>query len=201
MSHYSDEREQTSRLDDVLKDLRLNDATPADWDRAAAVAVVTALNEEKVSEQNDLDSYITSYVSPHDDTSSPGTIDTSGTISDGAFQGWNINDYRIVDANVGINVPSSPDYKFREDELIEEFRKYINTTYDGHYGQGGLQSSEVIVDRGHGMGFFLGNVDKYNGRYGKKGTPIDHRKDIVKIIHYGFLALYEHDRINGHTTD
>ncbi len=93
------------------------------------------------------------------------------------------------------------DYKFRESELIEEFKGYIDSTYSGHYGQGGLQSSEVIVDRGHGMGFFLGNVDKYNGRYGKKGTPEDHRKDIVKIIHYGFLALYEHDRIYGNTTD
>ena len=87
------------------------------------------------------------------------------------------------------------DYKFRENELIEEFKKYIDNTYSGHYGQGGLQSSEVIVDRGHGMGFFLGNVDKYNGRYGKKGTPDDHRKDIMKIIHYGFLALFEHDRL------
>ena len=90
-----------------------------------------------------------------------------------------------------------PNYKFREDELIAEFTKYIDKTYGGHYGQGGLQSSEVIVDRGHGIGFFLGNVDKYNGRYGKKGEPADHRKDIVKIIHYGFLALYEHDRLNN----
>lgn len=93
------------------------------------------------------------------------------------------------------------DYKFRENELIEEFKKYIDNTYSGHYGQGGLQSSEVIVDRGHGMGFFLGNVDKYNGRYGKKGTPDDHRKDIMKIIHYGFLALYEHDRLYSDPSD
>jgi hypothetical protein len=92
------------------------------------------------------------------------------------------------------------EYKFREGELIEEFRNYINQTYSGHYGQGGLQSSEVIVDRGHGMGFFLGNVDKYNGRYGKKGTPEDARKDLMKIIHYGFLALYEHDRIHGNNS-
>ena len=86
-------------------------------------------------------------------------------------------------------------YKFNEDRLIAEFAAYIDKTYAGHYGQGGLQSSEVIIDRGHGLGFFLGNVDKYNGRYGKKGQPEDYRKDIVKIIHYGFLALYEHDRI------
>ena len=88
-------------------------------------------------------------------------------------------------------------YKFREDELLKEFKEYIDSTYSGHYGQGGLQSAEVIVDRGHGLGVFSGNVDKYNGRYGKKGEPSEHRKDILKIIHYGFLMLYEHDRLHG----
>ena len=91
-------------------------------------------------------------------------------------------------------LPNTPNYKFNEDNLIREFKEYIDSTYDAHYGQGGLQSSEVIIDRGHGMGFFSGNVDKYNGRYGKKGTSDDHRKDITKIIHYGFLMLFEHDR-------
>ena len=91
-------------------------------------------------------------------------------------------------------------YKFREDQLIEEFKNYIDQTYSGHYGQGGLQSSEIIVDRGHGMGFFSGNIDKYNGRYGKKGdTPADFRKDIMKTIHYSLLKLYEHDRIYNET--
>ena len=88
-------------------------------------------------------------------------------------------------------------YKFNEDVLVKEFMDYIDSTYGGHYGQGGLQSAEVIVDRGHGLGFFLGNVDKYNARYGKKGEPADHRKDILKVIHYAFLALNEHDRINS----
>jgi len=89
------------------------------------------------------------------------------------------------------------DYKFREDELLEELGEYIASTYSQHYGHGGFQSSEVIVDRGHGMGFFLGNVDKYNARYGKKGDVKDHRKDLMKVLHYALLALYEHDRLNG----
>ena len=88
------------------------------------------------------------------------------------------------------------DYKFNEGNLIQEFKKYIDSSYSSHYGQGGLQSAEVIIDRGHGMGFFSVNVDKYNDRYGKKGTPADHRKDILKIIHYGFFMLFEHDRVN-----
>ena len=92
---------------------------------------------------------------------------------------------------------SNIDYKFREDELIREFKDYIDSTYAGHYGQGSLQSSEVIVDRERGLDFFLGNVDKYNARYGKKGTVADHRKDLMKVLHYALLALYEHDRRNS----
>ena len=88
-------------------------------------------------------------------------------------------------------------YKFNEGALIKELQAYIDSTYDAHYGQGGLQSSEVIVDRGHGLGFFLGNVDKYNARYGKKGDVKDHGKDLMKVLHYALLALYEHDRINS----
>ena len=89
------------------------------------------------------------------------------------------------------------DYKFNEGALIEEFKNYIDSTYGGHYGQGGLQSSEVIIDRGHGMGFFSGNIDKYNGRYGNKGTTEDHRKDLMKVLHYTLLALHTHDLENS----
>ena len=95
---------------------------------------------------------------------------------------------------MGIRKKSQIDYKFNEDELISQLKEYIDSTYKAHYGSGGLQSSEVIIDRGHGIGLFLGNVDKYNARYGKKGNVDDHRKDIMKVLHYALLALYEHDR-------
>ena len=96
----------------------------------------------------------------------------------------------------------SINYKFNEDVLIREFFDYVNSTYKGHYGHGGLQSAEIIVDRGHGMGFFAGNIDKYNDRYGKKGeSPDDWRKDIIKTIHYSFFKLYEHDRLHGQESD
>lgn len=89
-------------------------------------------------------------------------------------------------------------YKFQEDKLIQELKDYIDSTYDAHYGQSSFQSSEVIVDRGRGMDFFLGNVDKYNARYGKKGAgPDEYRKDLMKVLHYALLALYEHDRRYG----
>ena len=85
-------------------------------------------------------------------------------------------------------------YKFNEGVLLEEIQQYIDSTYDQHYSNNKLQATEVIMDNGHGEGFCLGNVSKYAQRYGKKGAgPEDFRKDLTKIIHYGILALYNHD--------
>ena len=106
-----------------------------------------------------------------------------------------IDDEMRAAANQGIH--KSIDYKFREDELIVEFKAYIDATYQGHYAQNKLQSAEVIIDRGHGLGFFLGNCDKYLARYGMKGTTDDYRKDMMKVLHYALLTLFEHDRIHN----
>ena len=85
------------------------------------------------------------------------------------------------------------DYKFNEDKLISEFKTYIDTTYDAHYAKDKFQATEFIVDGGHGMGFCIGNVLKYAQRYGKKGTNEDVRKDLLKVLHYGLIALSVHD--------
>lgn len=82
-------------------------------------------------------------------------------------------------------------YKFNEKELIDELQEYIDATYGEHYSKSRFQSSEFIMDCGHGMGFFLGNVLKYAQRYGKKDGH--NRKDLLKILHYALLALNEHD--------
>jgi len=39
-------------------------------------------------------------------------------------------------------------------------------------------------------------TDLFNKVTMKKGGPNDHRKDLMKVLHYALLALYEHDRIN-----
>lgn len=85
------------------------------------------------------------------------------------------------------------DYKFNEYNYIEELHNYIDATYNGHYSTNKFQSTEVIIDRGHGTGFCMGNVDKYSNRYGKKGTKDDARKDLMKILHYALIQLYVHD--------
>lgn len=87
------------------------------------------------------------------------------------------------------------DYKFNEAVLINELQHYIDQTYGEHYSKSKFQSSEFIMDCGHGMGFFLGNVLKYSQRYGKKDGR--NRKDLFKILHYALLALNEHDVNNN----
>lgn len=90
---------------------------------------------------------------------------------------------------------ATPDYRYGESELLSDLKDYIDSTYssNGHYSNCRIESAEVIIDRGRGIGFFLGNVDKYSARYGKKGTHNDHRKDLMKILHYALMALYAHD--------
>ena len=87
------------------------------------------------------------------------------------------------------------EYKYNEENLINEIAAYVDSTYGQHYAkQGkGIQTTEFIIDNGHGVGFIIGNMMKYTQRYGKKGDPEDWRKDIMKVIHYGIMCLYNHD--------
>ena len=98
-----------------------------------------------------------------------------------------------IDINTGEPVTKKIDYKFDEDLYLNEMKEYVDATYDGHYSTNTFQSTEVIIDRGHGTGFCMGNVDKYSNRYGKKGTREDARKDLMKILHYALIQLYVHD--------
>ena len=86
------------------------------------------------------------------------------------------------------------DYKYQEDRILKELAEYIDNTYDQHYSQNKYQATEFILDAGHGRGFCIGNILKYAQRYGKKGTREDARKDLLKVIHYGIIALHNHDK-------
>lgn len=88
-------------------------------------------------------------------------------------------------------------YKYNEGDLLSQIQRYIDQTYEEHYsgGKDGIQTTEFIIDNGDGIGFTRGNVVKYAQRYGKKGGY--NRKDILKMIHYGIIMLYVHDRDHG----
>ena len=88
------------------------------------------------------------------------------------------------------------DYKFSEDKSIELLKNHIDKTYSSHYSKNKFQSTEFITDSGHGTGFCIGNIMKYAQRYGKKGTPEDHQKDLLKILHYAIIQLHIHQKDN-----
>lgn len=83
------------------------------------------------------------------------------------------------------------DYKYSEDVILDELKEYINKTYQSHYSQSKFQATEFIMDNGHGEGFCIGNIMKYSQRYGKKEGK--NRNDLLKVIHYGIMALHNHD--------
>ncbi len=88
------------------------------------------------------------------------------------------------------------DYKYNEGKTLDELTAYINATYGEHYSKNKYQATEFIIDGGHGTGFCVGNILKYAQRYGRKGTPEEWRKDLLKVIHYAIIQLHVHDTEN-----
>jgi len=85
-------------------------------------------------------------------------------------------------------------YKFDEDKLLVELKKYITDTYGQHYASDKYQATDVIVDAGHGEGFCIGNIMKYAKRYGNKEGK--NKQDLLKILHYGIIMLHVHNMEN-----
>ena len=71
-------------------------------------------------------------------------------------------------------------YKYNEDLVLKEVKKYIDDTYDKHYSQNKFQATEFIIDSGHGEGFCIGNIIKYAQRDGKINGH--NEEDLLKII-------------------
>lgn len=80
------------------------------------------------------------------------------------------------------------EYKYSEDEILDELKSYVDKTYGEHYAQDRIQATEFIIDAGHGEGFCIGNIIKYAQRYGKKEGK--NRKDLLKVVHYAIMALH-----------
>ena len=89
------------------------------------------------------------------------------------------------------------EYKYSEDRILKELKEYVDSTYSEHYSQNKFHATEFIIDSGHGEGFCLGNIMKYAQRYGKKDGY--NRKDLLKVLHYGIMALHNHDLKNKET--
>lgn len=82
-------------------------------------------------------------------------------------------------------------YKYSEERILRELKEYIDKTYSQHYSHGDIQTTEFIIDSGHGAGHCIGNIIKYAQRYGKKEGF--NRKDLLKVLHYAVIMLHVHD--------
>ena len=87
------------------------------------------------------------------------------------------------------------EYKYNEGAALMELEEYIDSTYDEHYSKNKYQATEFIIDGGHGEGFCIGNIMKYEQRYGKKNGK--DRSDLLKVLHYGIIALHVNDMENS----
>ena len=83
------------------------------------------------------------------------------------------------------------EYKYNEETLLKELKEYIDKTYGEHYSLNKFQTTEFVIDAGHGVGFTVGNIIKYAQRYGKKAGR--NRQDVLKVLHYAMMLLYVHD--------
>ena len=92
-------------------------------------------------------------------------------------------------------MPNKIEYKYNEGDALKELEEYIDSTYDEHYSKNKYQATEFIIDGGHGEGFCIGNILKYAQRYGKKNGK--DRSDLLKVLHYGIIALHVNDMENS----
>ena len=83
-------------------------------------------------------------------------------------------------------------FKYNEDEILDDFKKYVENTYSQHYiGDNNIQSLDLIFAIGRGEGFCIGNIIKYAARYKKKKGQ--EYNDVMKILHYALLLKYIYD--------
>ena len=94
-----------------------------------------------------------------------------------------------------MKLPPKIEYKYSEDQILDELKMYIDGTYNAHYSHNKFQATEFIMDSGHGEGFCIGNILKYAQRYGRKNGK--DRNDLLKVIHYGIMALHNHNMENN----
>ena len=84
-------------------------------------------------------------------------------------------------------------YQRNEDKNLKLVEKYIDSTYGAHYS-GDVQVTDIWDSMGIASEAYRSNIVKYAVRATKKGSKADHRKDVMKIIHYSLLLLNEMDK-------
>lgn len=95
-------------------------------------------------------------------------------------------------------VPRKPiNYKYQEGRHMDELRVYVDSTYSQHYvTKNDVQVIDLWFALGSAFTSCRDTAMKYLGRARKKGTKEDHKKDLLKTIHYCLFMLHALDTEN-----
>ncbi len=80
-------------------------------------------------------------------------------------------------------------YKYAEDRIISDFKRYIDKTYGAHYQtENNVQAFDAWIALGEATPTFRNTAVKYLWRYGKKDE--NNKEDLMKTLHYTLMCLY-----------
>lgn len=81
------------------------------------------------------------------------------------------------------------DYKYSEDIILRDLKKYLDNTYDEHYmTENNVQCFDAWIALGESTDTFRNTALKYIWRYGKKNG--NNKQDLMKSLHYIMMCLY-----------
>ena len=92
--------------------------------------------------------------------------------------------------NTTVETNFSTKYKYAEDQIISDFKSYIDKTYSQHYKteQESVECFDAWIALGDSMPTFRNTALKYLWRYGKKKGS--NKDDLMKTLHYVLMCLY-----------
>ena len=94
---------------------------------------------------------------------------------------------------------SNHQFKYHEDEILDDIHEYVSNTYNGHYTGTKhefrkVQTIDLMAARDIAAQFCQANILKYGSRYGSKDGR--NKKDLLKVIHYAMLLLHFDEHYN-----
>lgn len=81
-------------------------------------------------------------------------------------------------------------YKYNEDQIIADFKEYIDNTYSEHYmtEDESIECFDAWIALGDSTPTFRNTALKYLWRYGKKNG--NNKADLLKTFHYVLMCLH-----------
>lgn len=100
------------------------------------------------------------------------------------------NRHNFMVSDVAVD-EAKPPFKYSEQEIIDDFYEYLESTYGEHYTtdtEESIQCFDAWIAMGDATPTFRNTAIKYLWRYGKKNG--NNKKDLLKAMHYILLCLH-----------